>query len=149
MIAIDLADVRAAAGAVPHPEIPRPLAHMGLLPRVPVEGDRGTPSLPLPSPPCPSKVATRLGQEIPRRGGGASGARRGGARPWLLCRGPGAYALRAYRGPGRRPGHGAQDLVPRERRGDTLAAARRREAGGGGRKTASAFHLPSSDDGGP
>jgi len=67
MMAIDLADVRAAAGSVPDPEIRRSLADMGLLDDVAVEGDRVTVYFHLTSPLCPSKFATRIGQEIRRR----------------------------------------------------------------------------------
>ena len=64
---IDLADVRTAAGSVPDPEIRRSLAEMGLLDDVTVEGDRVTVQFHLTSPLCPSKFATRIGQEIRRR----------------------------------------------------------------------------------
>ena len=67
MMAIDRAAVRAAAGSVPDPEIRRSLAEMGLLDDVTVEGDRVTVYFHLPSPLCPSKFATRIGQEIRRR----------------------------------------------------------------------------------
>jgi ATP-binding protein involved in chromosome partitioning len=67
MMAIDHAAVRAAAGSVPDPEIRRSLAEMGLLDDVTVEGDRVTVSFHLTSPLCPSKFATRIGQEIRRR----------------------------------------------------------------------------------
>jgi metal-sulfur cluster biosynthetic enzyme len=67
MMAIDRAAVRAAAGSVPDPEIRRSLAEMGLLDDVTVEGDRVTVSFHLTSPLCPSKFATRIGQEIRRR----------------------------------------------------------------------------------
>ena len=67
MIAIDSAAVRAAAGSVPDPEIRRSLAEMGLLDDVEVEGDRVTVYFHLTSPLCPSKFATRIGQEIRRR----------------------------------------------------------------------------------
>ena len=67
MTAIDRAAVRAAAGSVPDPEIRRSLAEMGLLDDVAVEGDRVTVYFHLTSPLCPSKFATRIGQEIRRR----------------------------------------------------------------------------------
>jgi metal-sulfur cluster biosynthetic enzyme len=67
MMAIDLADVRAAAGSVPDPEIRRSLAEMGLLDDVEVAGDRVTVYFHLTSPLCPSRFATRIGQEIRRR----------------------------------------------------------------------------------
>ena len=67
MMAIDHAAVRAAAGSVPDPEIRRSLAEMGLLDDVEVEGDRVTVYFHLTSPLCPSKFATRIGQEIRRR----------------------------------------------------------------------------------
>ena len=67
MMAIDRAAVRAAAGSVPDPEIRRSLAEMGLLDDVEVEGDRVTVYFHLTSPLCPSKFATRIGQEIRRR----------------------------------------------------------------------------------
>jgi len=67
MMAIDRAAVRAAAGSVPDPEIRRSLADMGLLDDVTVEGDRVTVYFHLTSPLCPSKFATRIGQEIRRR----------------------------------------------------------------------------------
>ena len=67
MMAIDRAAVRAAAGSVPDPEIRRTLAEMGLLDDVTVEGDRVTVYFHLTSPLCPSKFATRIGQEIRRR----------------------------------------------------------------------------------
>jgi metal-sulfur cluster biosynthetic enzyme len=67
MMAIDRAAVRAAAGSVPDPEIRRSLAEMGLLDDVTVEGDRVTVYFHLTSPLCPSKFATRIGQEIRRR----------------------------------------------------------------------------------
>ena len=67
MMAIDHAAVRAAAGSVPDPEIRRSLAEMGLLDDVTVEGDRVTVYFHLTSPLCPSKFATRIGQEIRRR----------------------------------------------------------------------------------
>ena len=67
MMAIDRAAVRAAAGSVPDPEIRRSLAEMGLLDDVAVEGDRVTVYFHLTSPLCPSKFATRIGQEIRRR----------------------------------------------------------------------------------
>ena len=67
MMAIDRAAVRAAAGSVPDPEIRRSLAEMGLLDDVTVEGDRVTVHFHLTSPLCPSKFATRIGQEIRRR----------------------------------------------------------------------------------
>ena len=67
MMAIDCAAVRAAAGSVPDPEIRRSLADMGLLDDVAVEGDRVTVYFHLTSPLCPSKFATRIGQEIRRR----------------------------------------------------------------------------------
>jgi len=66
-MAIDRAAVRAAAGSVPDPEIRRSLAEMGLLDDVTVEGDRVTVYFHLTSPLCPSKFATRIGQEIRRR----------------------------------------------------------------------------------
>ena len=64
---IDHAAVRAAAGSVPDPEIRRSLGEMGLLDDVAVEGDRVTVYFHLTSPLCPSKFATRIGQEIRRR----------------------------------------------------------------------------------
>jgi metal-sulfur cluster biosynthetic enzyme len=67
MMAIDRAAVRAAAGSVADPEIRRSLAEMGLLDEVEVEGDRVTVYFHLTSPLCPSKFATRIGQEIRRR----------------------------------------------------------------------------------
>src|SRR2546423_15448064 len=67
MMAIDCAAVRAAAGSVPDPEIRRSLAEMGLLDDGAVEGDRVTVYFHLTSPLCPSKFATRIGQEIRRR----------------------------------------------------------------------------------
>ena len=67
MMAIDRAAVHAAAGSVPDPEIRRSLAEMGLLDDVAVEGDRVTVYFHLTSPLCPSKFATRIGQEIRRR----------------------------------------------------------------------------------
>ena len=67
MMAIDRAAVRAAAGSVPDPEIRRSLAEMGLLDDVAVEGDHVTVYFHLTSPLCPSKFATRIGQEIRRR----------------------------------------------------------------------------------
>ena len=67
MTAIDRAAVCAAAGSVPDPEIRRSLAEMGLLDDVTVEGDRVTVYFHLTSPLCPSKFATRIGQEIRRR----------------------------------------------------------------------------------
>jgi metal-sulfur cluster biosynthetic enzyme len=67
MTAIDRAAVRAAAGSVPDPEIRRSLGEMGLLDDVAVEGDRVTVYFHLTSPLCPSKFATRIGQEIRRR----------------------------------------------------------------------------------
>ena len=67
MMAIDHAAVRAAAGSVPDPEIRRSLGEMGLLDDVAVEGDRVTVYFHLTSPLCPSKFATRIGQEIRRR----------------------------------------------------------------------------------
>jgi metal-sulfur cluster biosynthetic enzyme len=67
MMPIDRAAVRAAAGSVPDPEIRRSLAEMGLLDDVTVEGDRVTVYFHLTSPLCPSKFATRIGQEIRRR----------------------------------------------------------------------------------
>ncbi len=67
MTAIDRAAVRAAAGSVPDPEIRRSLGEMGLLDDVTVEGDRVTVYFHLTSPLCPSKFATRIGQEIRRR----------------------------------------------------------------------------------
>ena len=66
-MAIDRAAVRAAAGSVPDPEIRRSLGEMGLLDDVAVEGDRVTVYFHLTSPLCPSKFATRIGQEIRRR----------------------------------------------------------------------------------
>ena len=67
MMSIDHAAVRAAAGSVPDPEIRRSLGEMGLLDDVAVEGDRVTVYFHLTSPLCPSKFATRIGQEIRRR----------------------------------------------------------------------------------
>jgi metal-sulfur cluster biosynthetic enzyme len=67
MMEIDQAAVRAAAGSVPDPEIRRSLGEMGLLDDVTVEGDRVTVYFHLTSPLCPSKFATRIGQEIRRR----------------------------------------------------------------------------------
>ena len=67
MMAIDHAAVRAAAGSVPDPEIRRSLAEMGLLDDVAIEGDRVTVYFHLTSPLCPSRFATRIGQEIRRR----------------------------------------------------------------------------------
>jgi metal-sulfur cluster biosynthetic enzyme len=67
MMEIDRAAVRAAAGSVPDPEIRRSLGEMGLLDDVTVEGDRVTVYFHLTSPLCPSKFATRIGQEIRRR----------------------------------------------------------------------------------
>jgi metal-sulfur cluster biosynthetic enzyme len=67
MMEIDRAVVRAAAGSVPDPEIRRSLGEMGLLDDVTVEGDRVTVYFHLTSPLCPSKFATRIGQEIRRR----------------------------------------------------------------------------------
>jgi ATP-binding protein involved in chromosome partitioning len=64
---IDHAAVRAAAGSVPDPEIRRSLAEMGLLDDVAILGDRVTVYFHLTSPLCPSRFATRIGQEIRRR----------------------------------------------------------------------------------
>jgi metal-sulfur cluster biosynthetic enzyme len=67
MMEIDQGAVRAAAGSVPDPEIRRSLGEMGLLDDVTVEGDHVTVYFHLTSPLCPSKFATRIGQEIRRR----------------------------------------------------------------------------------
>jgi metal-sulfur cluster biosynthetic enzyme len=64
---VDLAAVRAAAGSVPDPEIRRSIADMDLLDDVEVEGGEVKVHFHLTSPLCPSKFATRIGQEIRRR----------------------------------------------------------------------------------
>ncbi|MBV9282262.1 MAG: iron-sulfur cluster assembly protein [Chloroflexi bacterium] len=66
-MAIDVEAVRKAAGATRDPEVRRPIASMGLLDDVQVEGDRVTVHYHLTSPLCPTKFATQIGREIRRR----------------------------------------------------------------------------------
>lgn len=64
---VDIEAVRKAAGSVPDPEVRRPIADLRLLDDVTVDGDRVTVYYHLTSPLCPSKFASRIGQEIRRR----------------------------------------------------------------------------------
>jgi metal-sulfur cluster biosynthetic enzyme len=66
-MAIEVEVVRKAAGATRDPEIRRPIADMGLLDEVEVEGDHVTVYYHLTSPLCPTKFATQIGRDIRRR----------------------------------------------------------------------------------
>ncbi len=64
---VDAERVRAVAGAVKDPEVRTPLAELGLLDEVEVDGGRVTVHFHLTSPLCPAKFAGAIGQEIRRR----------------------------------------------------------------------------------
>ncbi|MFL5629442.1 MAG: metal-sulfur cluster assembly factor [Ktedonobacteraceae bacterium] len=64
---IDVEAVRAAAGSVRDPEIRRSLAELGLLDEVQVVEGQVRVQFHLTSPLCPTRFATRIGQEIRRR----------------------------------------------------------------------------------
>jgi len=63
----DVELVRRVAGAVKDPEVRTPIAALGLLDEVEVDGGRVTVHFHLTSPLCPAKFAGAIGQEIRRR----------------------------------------------------------------------------------
>jgi metal-sulfur cluster biosynthetic enzyme len=67
--AVDPGRVRAVAGAVRDPEVRTPIADLGLLDGVEVDGGRVTVRFHLTSPLCPAWFAGRIGREIRRRVG--------------------------------------------------------------------------------
>lgn len=68
MTAVNLAEVRDAAGSVPDPEIRRSIADMDLLDEVTVDDHgRVTVRYHLTSPLCPSPFAVHIGREMRRR----------------------------------------------------------------------------------
>ncbi|MGH7709576.1 MAG: metal-sulfur cluster assembly factor [Vulcanimicrobiaceae bacterium] len=66
-MAIDIEQVRAAAGSTPDPEVRRTIAQLGLLDDVVVDGGKVTVHFHLTSPLCPSQFATKIGQTIRKR----------------------------------------------------------------------------------
>lgn len=64
---IDVERVRRVAGAVKDPEVRTPLADLGLLDQIEVDGGHVTVHFHLTSPLCPAKFAGAIGQEIRRR----------------------------------------------------------------------------------
>jgi metal-sulfur cluster biosynthetic enzyme len=64
---VDPAQVRRVAGAVKDPEVRTPIAELGLLDEVEVDGGRVTVHFHLTSPLCPAMFAGRIGQDIRRR----------------------------------------------------------------------------------
>ncbi len=67
MTAVDVDRVRQVAGSVKDPEVRTPIAELGLLDEVEVEGGRVTVRFHLTSPLCPHRFAGHIGQEIRRR----------------------------------------------------------------------------------
>ena len=65
----DVERIRHVAGAVKDPEVRTPIAELGLLDGVVVDGGRVTVHFHLTSPLCPAKFAGAIGQEIRRRVG--------------------------------------------------------------------------------
>ena len=65
----DVERIRRVAGAVKDPEVRTPIAELGLLDGVVVDGGRVTVHFHLTSPLCPAKFAGAIGQEIRRRVG--------------------------------------------------------------------------------
>jgi len=59
--------IRRVAEAVKDPEVRTPIAELGLLDEVEVDGGRVTVHFHLTSPLCPAKFAAAIGQEIRRR----------------------------------------------------------------------------------
>ena len=66
-MSVDLERVRKAAGSTPDPEVRRTIAELGLLDEVEVDGGNVTVHYHLTSPLCPSKFATKIGQDIRKR----------------------------------------------------------------------------------
>jgi metal-sulfur cluster biosynthetic enzyme len=66
---VDPERVRKVAGAVRDPEVRTPIAALGLLDEVEVDGGRVTVRFHLTSPLCPAQFAGRIGQDIRRRVG--------------------------------------------------------------------------------
>jgi metal-sulfur cluster biosynthetic enzyme len=66
---VDVERVRAVAGRVPDPEVRTPIAELGLLDEVEVDGGRVRVHFHLTSPLCPAKFAGGIGREIRRRVG--------------------------------------------------------------------------------
>ncbi len=66
-MSVDLARVKKAAGSTPDPEVRRTIAELGLLDDVEVDGGNVTVHYHLTSPLCPSKFATKIGQDIRKR----------------------------------------------------------------------------------
>jgi metal-sulfur cluster biosynthetic enzyme len=64
---VDVDAIRRAAGAVKDPEVRMPIAELGLLDDVDVDGGRVTVHFHLTSPLCPAKFAGKIGQDIRRR----------------------------------------------------------------------------------
>jgi metal-sulfur cluster biosynthetic enzyme len=67
VIRVDAADVRRVAGGVKDPEVRMPIAELGLLDEVDVDGGRVTVHFHLTSPLCPARFAGKIGQDIRRR----------------------------------------------------------------------------------
>jgi metal-sulfur cluster biosynthetic enzyme len=65
--AVDVERVRAVAGRVPDPEVRTPIAELGLLDEVEVDGGRVRIHFHLTSPLCPARFAGGIGREIRRR----------------------------------------------------------------------------------
>ena len=66
---VDVERVRAVAGRVPDPEVRTPIAELGLLDEVEVDGGRVRVHFHLTSPLCPARFAGGIGREIRRRVG--------------------------------------------------------------------------------
>jgi metal-sulfur cluster biosynthetic enzyme len=66
---LDVERVRAVAGRVPDPEVRTPIAELGLLDEVEVDGGRVRVHFHLTSPLCPARFAGGIGREIRRRVG--------------------------------------------------------------------------------
>ena len=64
MTAVDAGQVRQVAGSVKDPEVRTPIADLGLLDEVEVEGGRVTVRFHLTSPLCPHRFAGHIGREI-------------------------------------------------------------------------------------
>jgi metal-sulfur cluster biosynthetic enzyme len=64
---VDPERVRAVAGRVPDPEVRTPIAELGLLDEVEVDGGRVRVHFHLTSPLCPARFAGGIGREIRRR----------------------------------------------------------------------------------
>jgi metal-sulfur cluster biosynthetic enzyme len=68
-VTVDPERVRKVAGAVRDPEVRTPIADLGLLDEVEVDGGQVTVRFHLTSPLCPAKFAGSIGQDIRRRVG--------------------------------------------------------------------------------